>query len=1638
MSHAFIGVEDQNEFFTQHYLAAILKGDLKPVLDRWREEAAARKLATAGKTKRGASRHSPPQALSAHHRDFFRYLDQVERLKSGAARVEAHRDAFAPLLATLGYVPRREVVEVPSGHIPLLASEKRADGTPLLWCIPVAQPFVKPADDDAADTDAAAAGEDEATLGRSLMQEQLDEAARDADLSEVRFPEGIPVEDLATEAFGLEEPPRFVLVLGNADIVLLERTKWAEQRLMRFDLEEILARRETDTLDVVTALLHRSSLAPQDGTALIDSLDDNSHKHAFSVSEDLKYALQACIESLGNAAIEYRRSQKKKVFGQEIDPEQLSRECLRYMYRLLFVFYIEARPELGYAPLGSDAYRLGYSLERLRDLEQLDLTDPEDRAGTYIHESIDLLFWMIHDGAAPAEQAVMLSDDEAGLSLSSHGTFELKPLRTHLFDPARTPFLNTVKFDNVVLRDVIEHMSLTRPGAKRGGKKAGSRKTQRRGRISYATLGINQLGAVYEALLSYRGFFAETDLYEVKPAKEKNHDVLKTAYFVAESELSKYDEKTERVYDAAGKLKRYAKGTFIYRLAGRDRQTSASYYTPESLTQAVVKYALKELLEDEDGKPKLGADEILELTVCEPAMGSAAFLNEAVDQLAEAYLTARQRELGERIAHDKYGYEKQRVKMYLADNNVFGVDLNPIAVELAEVSLWLNTIHKGGFVPWFGGQTVCGNSLIGARRQVFSKKEVASGREEKRADYLDAVPERVPLGTARPKGAIYHFLLGDRGMSVYGQGNEGKPIKEMAGEALGVIEDWRGEFCAPVNDDDRKALVELSDAIDLLWDKHVGMLRRVRERTTDPLAVYGKPLPKDARAPTTTAEKDAIWEGEMESKEVRAASPYRRLKLAMDYWCALWFWPIEKAELLPDRDEYLADLALLLDTDVLGTLQGEAQLSLFAPTMPADEAQALAKELGVVDVDKVVARNERLQLVEKLGERYRFLHWELEFADLFQNRGGFDLILGNPPWIKISWTEKDLLSDSDPSFALKRLSSTETAERRAAALKASGRLGQYFTGHETAAGTQGFITSRQNYPALRGLQPNLYKCFLPLVWSWTTKYGASGLLHPEGVYDDPKGGCLRELLYPRLRRHYQFLNEASLFPEVHNQVKFSVNVYGRGRPHARFVHLANLFTPATIAACHSHLGQGPVPGIRERGAWAVEGHRQRVISVDADALALFAAIYDSAGTPPLRARLPAVHSAQLIVVLQRFRAASRRVAHTEELKPSKMWDESVACKDGIIRRSKPAVFPDAPNGLILSGPHFFVGNPYYKSPRALCINNKHYDPLDLVVLPADYLPRTNYVPFCSPAEYTVRTPKVPWGAQPAVTGFYRVVVPNMIGPAGERTLQPAICIAASAHINTVNSYAFRDIADLLAVTGAWTSLPIDFFIKSTGAGHFQPSLAKQVPITTTHLPQLFARTLLLNCLTTHYTNLWAKAYESAFRGDTWAKSDLRLPDAHFSMLTPDWTWNTPLRTDYARRQALVEIDVLVAMGLDLTLDQLQTMYRAQFYVMRAYEADTWYDRNGRIVFTNSKGLVGVGLPRNAKKGDPTPGWNDVKDMTSGTVERTIIDDTLPGGPRERTIVYEAPFDRCDREHDYEVAWAHFEERFGDGGRSKED
>jgi len=1233
-------------------------------------------------------------------------------------------------------------------------------------------------------------------------------------------------------------------------------------------------------------------------------------------------------------------------------------------------------------------------------------------------------------------------------------------------------------------------MSLSGDGSGKGGRKGSSR-----GRISYGTLGINQLGAVYESLLSFRGFFAEDELFEVRPdpkrkkdkpaaddaddsgddadvgdddtitdetggvddadnpapssaekKKDAEIDPLGAAYFVPASKIDQYTD-AERLFGGEPRL--YKKGTFIYRLAGRAREKSASYYTPEVLTKCLVEHALKELL-----TTCKTADDILKLTVCEPAMGSAAFLNEAINQLAEAYLQAKQKELGQTIPHDQYTEEKQRVKMFIADNNVFGVDLNPVAVELAEVSLWLNAIFKGSHVPWFGMQLRNGNSLVGARRDVFSAAQLTPVRGEKgiaERDWRAAVPRAVAMTASPADSDVFHFLLPADGMASCTD----KVVKALEPKAFETFKKWRSAFVSPLTADEVPRVKALTVAAEALWQQHALELARVRKATSDELHVWPDPAPN--RAPTTTAQKDATFQREMLSEQVKNASPYRRLKLAMDLWCALWFWPLSDSVPLPTREEWW----FVMETLLMGNaslVEESPAVDFFPETLPQSALNFTPERdrYGQVDIDALVAALPTLSCAQKVAHAQHFFHWELEFADQFKARKGFDLVLGNPPWIKVEWNEQALLSDFDPRFAIRDLNAKQSADQREEVFGSTpGARGDYFA---ECAGTEGlaaFLTAGQNYPALKGQQSNLFKCFLPLVWRIGS--GVQALVHPEGVYDDPKGGALREVLYSRLRQHYQFQNEFALFEGTndHGRMRFGLHIYAQPTNQVQFKSMANLYWPDTIQTSLSHPGGGVTPGIkRDEGGWNTTGHRNRVIDVDADSLATFARLYDAPGTPANQARLPALHSRELLSVLEKFAKIPRRLGTLKDsYQPTELWHESGRQRDGTIRRTTNFVRETC--DFIMSGPHFFVANPLNKTPRTICTQNSHYDPLNLENLAEDYFPRSNYQVACEPATYLARIPKVKWTEAgndhpKAVTAYWRVASRRGAHPSDERSIRPILIPPKVGHIDGIFSVAFRNLEELVPAAGYWSSLPFDFFVRVSGKKDFRDGTASLMPL----LPGsafLAARTLALNCLTRPYAEIWEASWKAEFSMDAWASSDSRLPVGFFSRLTAEWQGACALRTDFSRRQALLEIDVLASRALSLTLDELLTIYRVQFPVMRQYERDTWYDARGRIAFTASKGLVGVGLPRKAGRNDKPctfrylngrtearrVGWEDVQpkdgqpQVPNGTIiERPIRDDTLPGGAVDRVIQYVAPFTLGDREADYRIAWAHFEQRQG--------
>lgn len=1584
MSMDLTGILNQNEYYTNHYFLSIFEENAKEAIDRWQNAA----------TQSGDK--TPWAKLNAYASKYYALCDRASRQRSDLLLEPIISELAEEVLTALGYPITKnsaKKIEVKPGvRIPVALEMTKQNGAPLMWVI-----LCRNSSDDESIMDSVRfftswEGYDDEESGYSPEKtaEKLTHLSNEELLSKVLF--------------GMDEPPRWVMFIGLHQIALIDRNKWNEKRFLVFMLDDIFGRRETTTLQAMTVLLHKDSICPAEGTSLLDTLDDNSHKHAAGVSKDLKYALRECIELLGNEVVyDMRERQHVGVFGKDL-ADTLTIQCLRYMYRILFMLFIEAKPELGYAPMKAETYALGYSFESLREIADNARNDSDiERDGFYLKDSMDMLFKLIYEGYPVRRE---LATEE-----SVQGVFRIDPLKAHIFDPERTALIEKAHIRNDVLLKIINKMSYAK--GQRG---------KRGGRISYSNLGINQLGSVYEALLSYRGFFAEEDLYEVKRSGDTVDD-LDVGYFVPERELDQYseDERVRTGSNPTDPLRKHPKGEFIYRLAGREREKSASYYTPEVLTNCLVKYALKELLADKK------ADEILNMTICEPAMGSAAFLNEAVSQMAEAYLSRKEKELGKSVPHDQRQQELQKVKMFIADRNVYGIDLNPVAVELAEVSLWLNTIYQGAYVPWFRTQIVNGNSLIGARRQCYTLTQLQAGKGG--SVWFENAPERIMPGQKRKFAKqVYHFLAGDPGMCSYTD----KVIKALEPDKIAFIKEWNKKFTRAFNDEECDRVLELSAQIDKLWDAHVELRREIAEKTTDPLSVWGQPE-DSIHTPMTIREKDAIYEGLYLSHGAENASPYARLKAVMDYWCALWFWPIDKAEELPTRQEFLFDVQMLLGMDIIrvtGDKKNKGQLSMF-DLMPDEDpyVQEMIERydrFGAVNLDRLRADFPRLRIANEVAQQQHFFHWELEFADVFAERGGFDLIVGNPPWIKLEWNEQDVMSDRQPLFAVKKFTANQTAQVRSETLKDYATYALYFSEYESTSGQQEFLNAVGNYPDLKGQQTNLFKCFLPQAWAFSQERGVSAFVHPEGVYDDPRGGALRQQIYARLRKHFMFANELKLFAEVDHHTQFSLNVYGGPLPSVSFDTLANLYEVDTIEQCYDHSITGPVPGIKDENGWCVKGHPNRIIHVGAKQLKLFAKLFDGSDEWKM-ARLPVLHAEQLVEVLERFGEQEKKLGDLPETEvfSSVIWDETNSVKKTHTLRAE-VRFPDAPISTVYSGAHIGVANPYFQTTRRNYRVNSDYDRIDLTVMPEDYLIRTKYQPACDMEEYLRRLPVMPWGR---ITDSFHIVNREMVGCGSERTLTCAIAACGFAHVHTVFSVSLKNSVDMVCLAGCEASLPYDFLVKCIGKGHVNYSTNMLFPVLGGHHnPKIVIRALLLNCLTVYYSPLWKEVFQGTFAMDCWAKDDSRLATSRFTSLTPDWTWNTPLRTDYERRQALVELDVLTAMALGMTLDQLKTIYRIQFPVLQSYEADTWYDANGRIVFTTNRSMVGVGFDRKT--------WeNEVKGAAPGKkFYRTITDDTQPGGPVERTIEYVAPFDRCDREQDYKTAWEFFSRQEIDAGR----
>lgn len=302
------------------------------------------------------------------------------------------------------------------------------------------------------------------------------------------------------ELFLTEQAPDLILVLAGRWAVLAERETWPLGRYLAVDLGLAVERNDQkakgELTRVVAILAAEHTMRGADGTTWwLDTLTQ-AREHSVKVSEELRGASKASIEIIGNDVLQRRAQQDVPT---DIDGNELANQALRYLYRILFLLFAESSPELQILPTGDNDYDEGYGLSRLRDLILTEPSTHRTQNGTHLYESLQLLFDRVNRGHDPHDENDEFFDENA-----TEDGLEFRNLDADLFKSEATSYIDEVKLSNLALHRVLQNLLLTKE--KRGSD---------RGFISYATLGVTELGQVYEGLMSYTGFFAQEDLVEV-------------------------------------------------------------------------------------------------------------------------------------------------------------------------------------------------------------------------------------------------------------------------------------------------------------------------------------------------------------------------------------------------------------------------------------------------------------------------------------------------------------------------------------------------------------------------------------------------------------------------------------------------------------------------------------------------------------------------------------------------------------------------------------------------------------------------------------------------------------------------------------------------------------------------------------------------------------------------------------------------------------------------------------------------------------------------------------------------------------------------------------------------------------------
>lgn len=609
------------------------------------------------------------------------------------------------------------------------------------------------------------------------------------------------------------------------------------------DLADLFQGRRFEDFRALYRLAHVSRFLPADpdddrSPPPLESLYARSRAAGISVGRALHPQVRRAIEVVARGVVANDPALRDRLIHAP-SARSFYGEVLRVVYRLLFLFFAEQR---GMLPGRDTLYAETYSVTRLRDLA--DRPSQVEGPRTDLYEGLKVTFRLMSVGS---------------------DALAVKPFDGHLFDPAETPAMTAATITNRELLRAIRALTNVEVEGQRQ-------------HVAYATIGVEELGAVYESLLDYTPRIAEQ----------------------------------ARLSDAGEAVP--TGGLYLEKVGGREL---GSYYTPPELVDFTLEVSLDRLLGERLAgltDPGEADRALLDLRVVDPACGSGAFLVAVIDRIA-ARLTDLRLD-GAQPTEGQLAIARRDVLQHC----IYGVDVDPFAVELCKVALWIHCAVTDLPLTFLDHRIQCGNSLIGWP--------------------LRDIPNDIPVDAYQTKSKT----KGDEATKATCHSARQRNLKALAGQ---------GELFAGV-----------APRPDIVLD-------------------YPTLWLEEERTPADVEKKATAY------AEYLTSTAYRLWDAAANLWAASFFWTADYGDTAPVSSDYWRAREVaeryrdghLRDTDVASHLA--------SPIVTG--ASAIAHVLNA-------------------------FHWPLRFPEIAE-RGGFDLVTGNPPWEQFESREQEWFALRAPQIA---------------------------------------------------------------------------------------------------------------------------------------------------------------------------------------------------------------------------------------------------------------------------------------------------------------------------------------------------------------------------------------------------------------------------------------------------------------------------------------------------------------------------------------------------------------------------------------------------------------------------------------------